>query len=115
MAVSDSTVSPESPAPAEATGNGVRKRKRQGRRADTRRAQSSYTLEDLLDALRELEAGNFSARLPEVGDGLMIQIAQRFNRVADLNNRTSSEISRISRTVGREGKMKDRASLSGVR
>src|SRR5262245_49467915 len=114
MAVSDSTVSPESPAPADATGNGVRKGKRQGRRTGTRRAQA-YTLEDLLDALRELEAGNFSARLPEVGDSLMIQIAQRFNRVADLNNRTSSEISRISRTVGREGKMKDRASLSGVR
>ena len=117
MAVRETDVSPESP--EDAQGNGVRAKrgKRYGRKqSGSRRSQgASYTLEDLLEALRELEEGNFEVQLPESGDSLMVQIAQSFNRVAALSHRTATEVSRISRTVGREGKMKDRAGMSGVR
>ena len=67
MAVRETDVSPESP--EDAQGNGVRSKrgKRYGRKSSAnRRSQgASYTLEDLLDALRELEEGNFEVELPE--------------------------------------------------
>src|SRR5687767_3635787 len=74
-----------------------------------------YTPEDLLAALLELEAGDFSVRLSEAGDDLEIQIAQAFNRVAALNESMSDELARISRTVGREGESTDRAVLEDAR
>src|SRR5262245_61472775 len=116
MAARETTVSPATP--ADAKGHGVRTRRTRKRystkAAAARRNGDVYSLDDLLEALRELEEGNFEVQLPEVGDAVMVQIAQSFNRVAALNNRTASELGRISRTVGREGKMKDRASVTGV-
>src|SRR5688572_25930526 len=74
----------------------------------------AVTPTELLAALRGLESGNFDTTLPEVGDPLMVEIAQTFNRVAAQNDRLCREIGRISRTVGREGKMNDRASVTEV-
>src|SRR5687768_10190740 len=82
-----------------------------GRRAAT---VAVYTPEDLLAALQDLEAGNFTTRLPERGTALNVRIAQAFNRVASLNEAMVDELGRISRTVGREGKSTDRAELNGA-
>src|SRR5919108_1427748 len=73
-----------------------------------------YRPEDLVSALLELEAGNFSARLPENGAPLDIRTAQAFNRVAARNEAMANELGRISRTVGREGRSTDRADLPGA-
>src|SRR5688572_28614948 len=80
-----------------------------------RKNVEEFTPADLLAALKELEAGNFESTLPEVGDPLMVEIAQTFNRLAAQNDRLCREVSRISRTVGREGKMNDRAAVPNVR
>jgi HAMP domain-containing protein/CheY-like chemotaxis protein/signal transduction histidine kinase len=79
------------------------------------RAAERRDLRRLLLSLRALRAGDFSVRLPEVyGDPLMEEIADTFNDIAQLNERVSGEISRVSNTVGRQGQMTDRASIGPV-
>jgi HAMP domain-containing protein/CheY-like chemotaxis protein/signal transduction histidine kinase len=75
---------------------------------------TTYTPEELLAALLELEAGDFSIRLPEGGDDTSVQIAEAFNRVASLTQAMNIELGRVSRTVGREGESTDRAEVAGA-
>ncbi|HSL72473.1 MAG TPA: HAMP domain-containing protein, partial [Longimicrobiales bacterium] len=117
MAVRETTV--PSDQPSEATGNGgtrtrARASKRYAERSRRQESAAASSLEELLAALRELERGNFKARLEESGSPLMTEIAATFNRVAAHNETVCDEITRISRTVGREGKMTDRASVAGL-
>ena len=83
---------------------GVRSSAR-GREADLRR---------LLDALRELNDGDFDVRLPLSDDPLIAEISDAFNSIAKLNARMSSEMMRVANTIGREGQMNDRASIGQV-
>jgi HAMP domain-containing protein/CheY-like chemotaxis protein/signal transduction histidine kinase len=92
--------------PGNGGGNGSRRRNRGDMSSVT-----TYTPEELLAALLELEAGDFSIRLPEGGDDTAVQIAEAFNRVAALNQAMSQELGRVSRTVGREGESTDRADV----
>ncbi|MFN2399594.1 MAG: HAMP domain-containing protein [Gemmatimonadaceae bacterium] len=71
-------------------------------------------LRRLLRALLDLRSGDFSVRLPETDDPMMADIFDAFNDVADLDERTAVELSRIATTVGREGQMDDRASIGPV-
>jgi HAMP domain-containing protein/CheY-like chemotaxis protein len=72
---------------------------------------TSYSLEDLLEQLQRLQAGDFAARLPEVGDPLMADVARAFNGIAHRNARLAEEVVRVSTTVGRHGRMTDRTAL----
>ncbi|HEY0673811.1 MAG TPA: HAMP domain-containing protein, partial [Longimicrobiales bacterium] len=92
--------------------NGGRGRKKGKNNLDS---VTPYSPEQLLAALEELEAGNFSVRLPETGeDDTGVQIAAAFNRVAALNQAMNREMGRVSRTVGREGESTDRAIVPDV-
>jgi CheY-like chemotaxis protein/signal transduction histidine kinase/HAMP domain-containing protein len=93
-------------------GNGKRAGAARPRRG--RSQVTTYDLEDLLAQLQALQQGDFSARLPESGDPIMVDIARAFNSVAGLNQQLSGEVGRISTTVGRHGQMTDRASLGAV-
>ena len=85
-------------------GNGGRGRGRRPRRGNgdgnggsrtaARSRGGSDELHDLLSGLRELSAGNFDVRLPRDGDPLLSEIADAFNSVAELNQRTTNEIVR---------------------
>src|SRR5581483_677219 len=68
----------------------------------------------LLTALSALKRGSFRFRLPEHYDGLDGKIAEAFNEAIELNERMASELERLSRMVGREGKIDQRASLGDV-
>ncbi len=84
-------------------------------------------LRDLLGALRAARRGDFSVRLdfelerPDTDaaandarpgiDRLMGEIARELNAVVALNEAFVSQIVRVERVVGREGRMKERASL----
>ena len=64
-----------------------------------------------------MKQGNFSIRLPAAQDGLLGEIAQAFNEVVSLNEKVANEIARVSKVVGEEGKLTERASqpaLSGM-
>jgi HAMP domain-containing protein/signal transduction histidine kinase/CheY-like chemotaxis protein len=68
----------------------------------------------LLTALTALKKGDFSVRLPLDWTGVAGKVADTFNDVIELNERMAHELDRISRVVGKEGKINQRASLGAV-
>jgi HAMP domain-containing protein/CheY-like chemotaxis protein/signal transduction histidine kinase len=71
-------------------------------------------LRRLLAVMRELKEGDFDVRLPLAEDPLLADIAEEFNGIAKLNTRLCDEMTRISKTIGRQGQMNDRASIGPV-
>ncbi len=69
----------------------------------------------LLSALGALKRGDFSARLPTEWTGVAGKIADTLNDVIEQNERLTKELERVSRVVGREGKLSQRASLPSAR
>ncbi|MCY7373442.1 MAG: HAMP domain-containing protein, partial [Spirochaetaceae bacterium] len=69
----------------------------------------------LLGALEELRDGNFRKRLPETGGGLAAEVARAFNEAAERNTRLAAELRRVRRTVGRDGKLKERLDPAGAK
>src|SRR6476619_3056968 len=65
----------------------------------------------LLAGLRAIDAGDFTVRLEPVGDPLMAEIADIFNSVTTKQARLAEELNRVALSVGREGKMRDRATI----
>ena len=65
----------------------------------------------LLGALSALKRGDVNAKLKDEWDGVYGKVAETFNGVVEHNVRLSEELSRLSRVVGKEGKLKERASL----
>src|SRR5262249_34267736 len=68
----------------------------------------------LLTALAALKRGSFRFRLPQHWDGIDGKIAEAFNDAISLNERMASELERLSRVVGRDGRINQRASLGDV-
>ncbi|HEY7154741.1 MAG TPA: HAMP domain-containing protein, partial [Gemmataceae bacterium] len=65
----------------------------------------------LLSALTALKKGDFSVRLPMDWTGLSGKVADTFNDVVERNQRMARELDRLSRVVGKEGRITQRASL----
>ena len=68
----------------------------------------------LVSALRALRRGDFSVRLPEDVDGVDGEIASLFNEVVGMNDALTNEFERISKVVGKEGKITQRARVRGA-
>jgi HAMP domain-containing protein/signal transduction histidine kinase/DNA-binding response OmpR family regulator len=68
----------------------------------------------LLAALISLKRGDCSVRLPLHWTGVAGKVADTFNQVVELNERMARELERLSRVVGKEGKLTQRASLGDV-
>src|SRR6187549_1592661 len=67
----------------------------------------------LLNALTALKKGDFSVRLPVEWTGVAGRVSDIFNDVIELNERMANELERLSRVVGKEGKISQRASIGG--
>ena len=65
----------------------------------------------LLAALTAFKRGDFSAQLPDDWTGIAGKVADTFNDVIRLNERLTQELARIGRVVGKEGRIRQRASL----
>src|SRR5579862_9597382 len=65
----------------------------------------------LLKTLIAFKKGNFSVRMPADLTGIDGKIADTLNDILDLNERMVNEFDRISKTVGKEGKIAQRASI----
>ncbi|TFZ03186.1 hybrid sensor histidine kinase/response regulator, partial [Ramlibacter rhizophilus] len=65
-----------------------------------------------LAALQRLKKGDPEARLPQDWPGVYGKVADAFNDVVDENLRMARELSRLSRVVGKEGKLKERAQMA---
>jgi len=70
---------------------------------------------DLLRALGALKRGDFSVRLRPDFEGVDGKIADAFNEVVEINARLASELERLARRVGEEGRITQRARLGEVR
>jgi len=68
----------------------------------------------LLGSLLALKKGDFTKRLPLNWEGIPGKIADVFNEVMEVNERMAKELERISRVVGKEGKINQRASIGDV-
>src|ERR1700720_381189 len=73
-----------------------------------------FESKELLTGLMGLKRGDFSVRLPLEWTGIAGKIAESFNDVVELNQRMARELDRLSRVVGKEGKINQRASLGDV-
>lgn len=63
---------------------------------------------DLLNALQAVRNGDFSVRLPSDWTGLAGKIADTFNDVVTANDNLASELSKVSESVGRRGRTRQR-------
>jgi HAMP domain-containing protein/signal transduction histidine kinase/CheY-like chemotaxis protein len=68
----------------------------------------------LLNALTALKRGDFSVRLPLDWVGIAGKTADTFNEVVTVNERMAKELVRLRQSVGREGRINQRASLGEV-
>ena len=108
---------------SDANGNGAHSKtdgKADGKKGRARAAAgapgaSRAELKELLGAMNAAARGDFTSRLQvERYSGLMESLAGAFNRVASMNASMVSEMVRVERVVGREGRMTERASLGDV-
>ncbi len=68
-------------------------------------------LSQLLVGLTAVRGGDFSTRLPLAGDPLMDEIATVFNGMNDQLALFTSEVTRVAREVGTEGKLGGQAEV----
>ncbi len=68
----------------------------------------------LLEALRSLQAGDFSVRLPGHHTGVAGKICDSFNTMIKQLSVVTSEVTRVAREVGTEGKLGGQARVPGV-
>ncbi len=68
----------------------------------------------LLKTLIAFKNGNFAVRLPVDQVGIEGKIADTLNEILELNQKMTKEFARISRTVGKEGKIAQRASIGST-
>src|SRR5207253_8550264 len=60
----------------------------------------------LLSAMIAFRGGDFSVRLPANLTGLPGELADTFNDIVEVSERRARETSRVSRAVGKEGKLR---------
>ncbi len=102
--------------------NGEKKRQAKSRTgAVTRRlvaeqpaAQDDLNKTDLLLVLQAFKRGDFSVRLPSNLTGLDGKIADTFNDVIEISRKVADELQRISRVVGKDGRLAQRAGVRDV-
>ncbi|MDB6121396.1 MAG: two-component hybrid sensor and regulator, partial [Pedosphaera sp.] len=68
----------------------------------------------ILTALSGLKRGDFSVRLPMEWTGIAGKVADTFNDLAELMDRSTHDLSRISHVVGKEGQISERLTVSDV-
>src|SRR5687768_445322 len=77
-------------------------------------ATTSSEMVALLAALNALKQGRAGVRLPPDWNGVAGKVADAFNEVVELNERLAEELARLSRVVGKEGKLSQRLALGDV-
>ena len=73
-----------------------------------------FDAEQVLGALMAVKKGDFGARLPVAWNGIAGKVADAFNEVTEMMSRSTVELSRISRVVGKEGKIQERLSMGSA-
>ena len=72
-------------------------------------------LQELLDALRAARDGESGVRLSARKTGVMGDVANAFNQLAERREGLTDELTRVAKVIGREGRMTERAQVKGVK
>jgi hypothetical protein len=75
-------------------------------------APSRAEVESLVDVLKAVKQGDFSVRFDYEKNGVLSRVGELLNDVIGFNEHLSTELLRVGRIVGQEGKMHERASPS---
>jgi HAMP domain-containing protein/signal transduction histidine kinase/CheY-like chemotaxis protein len=78
-------------------------------------ADTATEMQQLLGALVQLRKGDAQVRLPMHWSGVAGRVADAFNDVVEQNASMAEELARLRQVVGKEGKLKQRASLREAR
>ncbi len=68
-------------------------------------------IEQLVEILKLVKQGDFSARFPYQKNGILGEVGELLNDIISLNEHMSSEFFRVGKIVGQEGRMTERASV----
>ncbi|MEA2521159.1 MAG: hypothetical protein QOI81_805 [Actinomycetota bacterium] len=68
----------------------------------------------LLTVLTQVKTGDFSARMPLDWTGVAGKVADSLNEVITANEALEAELSRVSQSVGKQGKLSNRVVLGGA-
>lgn len=69
----------------------------------------------ILGALKAFRNGDFSVRIENVYDGLSGEIADTFNQIVELNDQVTREFARLSRVVGKDGRISERGHVRNAK
>ncbi|MDR2988727.1 MAG: HAMP domain-containing protein [Nocardiopsaceae bacterium] len=75
---------------------------------------SNSQLQELLDGLTAARSGDFSTRLPKSDDPLLDEIGAVFNGLNDQLAGVTSEVTRVAREVGTDGRLGGQADVPGL-
>src|ERR1700710_2506242 len=78
-------------------------------------ADAATEMQQLLSALVQLRKGDANVRLPIHWSGVAGRVADAFNDVVEQNANMAEELARLRQVVGKEGQLKQRASLREAR
>jgi len=78
-------------------------------------ADSRSEVEHLIEVLKALKQGDFRVRFDYSKHGILSRVGELLNDVISLNEHMSNELVRVSKVVGQEGKMHERASVGAAR
>src|SRR5499426_4170595 len=90
------------------TANGVTAKKRGRTEHRASDLTSPKELQELLQSLRAMRAGDFSVRMGVEHEGVLGKIADTFNDIVASNERMAQQLERVGEVVGREGKTRHR-------
>src|SRR5258706_12240220 len=86
----------------------VARRRKNGHVATASESGPELNLNQLLDALRAMQSGNFSVRLPGSQVGVAGKICDAFNTIIAANQRIAQQLEHVGEVVGRQGKTRTR-------
>jgi HAMP domain-containing protein/signal transduction histidine kinase/CheY-like chemotaxis protein len=78
---------------------------------DNLSAASRAEIEHMVEVLKAMKQGDFSVRFEYERHGVLSRAGELLNDIISLNDYTTSELVRVGRIVGQEGKMHERASV----
>ncbi|MDB5219312.1 MAG: putative SigmaB asociated two-component system sensor protein, partial [Myxococcaceae bacterium] len=78
-------------------------------------ADSRYEVEHLLEVLKAVKAGDFQIRFEYQQNGILGRVGELLNDIIGLDEHLTSELIRVGKVVGQEGKMHERASVGPAR
>jgi HAMP domain-containing protein/signal transduction histidine kinase/CheY-like chemotaxis protein len=83
-------------------------------RNGSKKTESKLELNVLLKTLIAFKRGDFSIRMPVDETGVAGKVADALNEILELNQKMVSELARISKAVGKDGKITQRATIGSV-